>query len=377
MAFRTKGEQTMKRFSNLLVRYLVYLLCGLGLLLVGSTTPVLADSPEMDALYETAQKALAAEDYVTAAMYLAAYIEMGPDILQQEVEFSKGVLGTWNSVEDVTIGCFRLRCSDQVPVPEVTGRYLTPPRPSLPPFPTSLGTASTTSPGTTSTTACSGPPVITSFTAYPTTIGKGQSSVLQWGSVTNAQGAYLMAEDTITGVATPAQHIVTPSQTTSYTLVAFCDGKAVRSDVTVQVRSSTAFAEPAFVSILEGDAQVPDGTPVVLYSGWITDAPEQQEDFLASLNMVLTVDGKPLPTPMAFWGEIEEYGDADQDGDMDFVIWWRYPLDVLSRETHPVVVEWSYQRPITDGFDSDGDGARDEFYEPREFSLGIVVGGTG
>jgi hypothetical protein len=131
------------------------------------------------------------------------------------------------------------------------------------------------------------------------------------------------------------------------------------------------------VSILKDGARVPDGTPVVLAVGWITDVPEQQVVFLESLNMVLTVDGEPLPAPMAYWSEIEEYGDADEDGDMDFIVHWRYPLYDLSRGTHRVVVEWSYQWPITDGFDSDGDGAPDEFYEPREFSLGIAVGGAG
>jgi hypothetical protein len=366
----------MKRFPKLTVRYLIYLLCGLGLLLAGSSTPVLADSPDAIRLYEMAQEAAQLRAYACAVVFVEKAIELAPD--QEMQEWFRATL---ESFEEEASPQLIQSCGSEALMagPEVSYHGFTDStQPSLPPYPTSRGTASTTSPGMASTTACSGPPVITSFTAYPTTIGKGQSSVLQWGLITNAQGAYLMAGDTITGVATPAQKMVTPSQTTSYTLVAFCDGKAVRSDVTVQVRSSAAFAEPRVISILADEEQpVADGTPVVLYSGWITDAPEQQEDFLASLNMVLSVDGEPLPAPMAFWGEIEEYGDADEDGDMDFLVNWRYPLDTLSRGTHRVVVEWSYQRPITDGFDSDGDGVQDEFNEPREFSLEIVVGGTG
>jgi hypothetical protein len=82
---------------------------------------------------------------------------------------------------------------------------------------------------------CEGAPVISSFTANPSTINKGESSLLQWGLVANARGAYLAAGDSITGVATPGELEVTPEQTTGYTLVAYCGANLVKSDVLVTV----------------------------------------------------------------------------------------------------------------------------------------------
>lgn len=85
------------------------------------------------------------------------------------------------------------------------------------------------------TSTCSGAPLISSFTANPAAIQKGESSTLEWGLVANANGAYLTDGKEITGVATPGEYIVTPDRTTSYALVAFCGGSIVQSDVTITV----------------------------------------------------------------------------------------------------------------------------------------------
>jgi len=127
------------------------------------------------------------------------------------------------------------------------------------------------------------------------------------------------------------------------------------------------------VSILGDEAEVPHDTSVVLVVAWFADTLEHEEDFLASLNVVLTLDGEPLTAPMDYWGAIEEYKDIDKDGDMDYVTSWLYPIGVLSQGTHLVECEWRFEWPITDGFDSDGDGALDGFYEPIEHSLEIEV----
>jgi hypothetical protein len=85
------------------------------------------------------------------------------------------------------------------------------------------------------TETCTGAPVISTFTAEPDTIQKGESTTLQWGLVANASGAYLTDGEVIIGVATPGQEVVKPDQTTSYALVAFCGSYIVQSDLTVTV----------------------------------------------------------------------------------------------------------------------------------------------
>lgn len=85
------------------------------------------------------------------------------------------------------------------------------------------------------TAACSGAPLISSFTANPVTIQKGESSTLEWGLVANAVGAYVSDGEAITGVATPGQTVVTPDRTTTYALVAFCGSNIVQNDVTITV----------------------------------------------------------------------------------------------------------------------------------------------
>ncbi|MCB9106359.1 MAG: hypothetical protein H6633_19265 [Anaerolineales bacterium] len=87
----------------------------------------------------------------------------------------------------------------------------------------------------TDTESCDGQPVISSFTADPPTIKAGESSKLEWGLVANARGAYLTDGTSITGVATPGDETVTPTETTTYKLVAFCGANIVRSNITVTV----------------------------------------------------------------------------------------------------------------------------------------------
>jgi hypothetical protein len=85
------------------------------------------------------------------------------------------------------------------------------------------------------TTTCSGTPVIESFKAEPAAIKKGESTTLNFGLVGNASGAYLTDGTEIIGIATPGQLALTPDQTTTYTLVAFCGNNVVLSDQTVTV----------------------------------------------------------------------------------------------------------------------------------------------
>jgi hypothetical protein len=132
--------------------------------------------------------------------------------------------------------------------------------------------------------------------------------------------------------------------------------------------------EPVMVSLMQGDAWVPTGTPIILTIAWIADTPELVADYLASLDLTITLDGEPLPGVMDYWSEIEENGDFDEDGDTDYESRWRYPVGVLSAGEHQVESEFRLQWTVTDGFDLDEDGIPDVYSGSREYFLQIIVG---
>lgn len=84
---------------------------------------------------------------------------------------------------------------------------------------------------------CSGNPNFNGFSANPSTITKGQSSILRWGLVTNATSVVLKTPQGNSGVATPGQITVKPGSTTTYTLVAYCGNNSVNQSVTVTVNN--------------------------------------------------------------------------------------------------------------------------------------------
>jgi hypothetical protein len=114
-------------------------------------------------------------------------------------------------------------------------------------------------------------------------------------------------------------------------------------------------------------------TPIVLRLGWAADTPEQIADFLGSVELVVTLDGQPLPSTGDYWGETENCGDLDEDGDADYRTQWLYPVGVLSPGTHAVESKLRLQRPVTDGADADGDGVADEYSGTLDLSVQIVV----
>lgn len=85
---------------------------------------------------------------------------------------------------------------------------------------------------------CQGQPIITSFTANPTNIQRGQSSTLQWGPVNNADAVVLSKPDGNSGVGTPGAQQVQPGRTQTYTLTAWCKGRSVSQSVTVNVQNA-------------------------------------------------------------------------------------------------------------------------------------------
>jgi len=137
---------------------------------------------------------------------------------------------------------------------------------------------------------------------------------------------------------------------------------------------ATESHEPVEISLLAREGRVAGNTPIVLRLGWETDTSEQVADFLSSAELVVRLDGELVADAGEYWSEIEESGDRDQNGEANYQTVWLFPAGVLSTGTHRVEAELRFQRPVTDGFDSDGDGAPEEYSGTMPFSLPIVVG---
>jgi hypothetical protein len=86
------------------------------------------------------------------------------------------------------------------------------------------------------TPVCTGTPIISSFTASPTTITPGQTATLSFGLVGNADRAEI--DNGIGGVATPGNVTVQPSVTTTYTLTGRCSSTTTTAQVTIVVTSA-------------------------------------------------------------------------------------------------------------------------------------------
>lgn len=83
---------------------------------------------------------------------------------------------------------------------------------------------------------CNGAPQLNGFTANPQTIQAGQSTTLSWGPVLNAQSVQLSSQNQGgSGVPAPGSVQVSPAQTTTYYLTAWCQANSVQAQVTVNV----------------------------------------------------------------------------------------------------------------------------------------------
>ncbi|MDH4208038.1 MAG: Ig-like domain-containing protein [Anaerolineae bacterium] len=137
---------------------------------------------------------------------------------------------------------------------------------------------------------------------------------------------------------------------------------------------ATESHEPVEISLFAPEGRVAANTPIVLRLGWETDTAEQVADFLSAAELMVRLDGELVPDTAQHWGEIEESPDRDQNGDANYQTMWRYAVGVLTPGTHQVEAELRFQRPVTDGFDANGDGTPEEYSEAMRFSLQIAVG---
>jgi hypothetical protein len=119
---------------------------------------------------------------------------------------------------------------------------------------------------------CSGTPVISTFSASPTTIAPGETSTLLWGMVYNAEKAILIAPGQKTGVATPGQMVVHPDQTTTYTLKATCGSSTVKAQVTVNVVVGACDGPPNISSFTAEPMIISPGETSTLSWGLVANA---------------------------------------------------------------------------------------------------------
>ncbi|MBC8506096.1 MAG: hypothetical protein ISR58_09655 [Anaerolineales bacterium] len=129
---------------------------------------------------------------------------------------------------------------------------------------TTGGTSSGTTGGTTSG-GCSGQPVISSFTANPSTIKAGESSKLEWGPVTNGNTAELVGSVEISsgvgGVGSPGSAWVNPTVTTTYTLTGTGCGGTSTKNVTVTVSGGGTSGSGSFSADIEPTDIYPGSQP--------------------------------------------------------------------------------------------------------------------
>jgi hypothetical protein len=121
--------------------------------------------------------------------------------------------------------------------------------------PTATVRPTATAPGATATqpSGCPGGPVISFFTASPSTITAGQSSTISWGAVTNGNTSQLVGSVVINPglgeVGSPGSRVVSPGSTTTYTLVATGCGGTAQQQVTVTVNPAVFSADLAITDL--------------------------------------------------------------------------------------------------------------------------------
>jgi hypothetical protein len=138
---------------------------------------------------------------------------------------------------------------------------------------------------------CNGTPAFTSFTANPPTISPGQLTTLNWGIVNNANAVYLTSPSGTQGVGTPGSVQVQPSQTTTYTLTAYCNNVPAQLQVTVTVSGGggTCNGTPVFNGFFANPQTINAGQETTLNWGLVQNA--------SSVFLQLPNKSEPVGTP--------------------------------------------------------------------------------
>ena len=188
-------------------------------------------------------------------------------------------------------------------------------------------------------------------------------------------------EEPVTPTPPPPVSPKPPSKRGSRKWVWAIVGVAVVAVVAVAVLSNTSSPEPyqpthEYVGMFDPRTEIrvrADQIVILGGNSWIADTEELVAEYIESLHIAVTLDGDPLPDPTTYWGEINEWGDYDDDGDMDYASNWRRDLGTLSPGTHQLEITVQSNWPVIDGFDSDGDGELDEFDYDHQHRVWIIV----
>lgn len=121
---------------------------------------------------------------------------------------------------------------------------------------------------------CSGTPRFSSFIANPLTVSPGQVSTLSWGLVSNANSVFMQSPSGTQPVGTPGALQVQPSQTTTYTLIAYCNNVSAQLQITVTVQGGGGGCSgtPVFNGFYASPQNVSAGQQSTLNWGLVTNA---------------------------------------------------------------------------------------------------------
>ncbi len=159
--------------------------------------------------------------------------------------------------------------------------------------PLSLVTPTPTVPPPPPSSACSGVPMIASFTAAPASITAGGSATLSW-NVTNADHFEITGIGAVTATGTRS---VSPAATTTYTLTAFCNGKENLTEKSVTVTladAKTCDGLPIIASFTATPTSLKVGAPSTLR--WVVTNADRVE--LATVGQVVA-SGSRVVSPRA------------------------------------------------------------------------------
>lgn len=164
---------------------------------------------------------------------------------------------------------WQLQASNGVPFGTRFDAVITVPgAPTAPPPPTRVPPTSAPPVG------CNGTPIFSSFIANPLTVSPGQVTTLSWGPVTNASTVFLTLPTGTQGVGTPGSMQVQPSQTTTYTLTAYCNNASAQIQVTVNVQGGGGACNgtPFFNGFFANPQTIGSGQQTTLSWGLVQNA---------------------------------------------------------------------------------------------------------
>lgn len=110
----------------------------------------------------------------------------------------------------------------------------------------------------------------------------------------------------------------------------------------------------AICTLLGNEKQtvVSPGSTVVIYWGWRADSYQNLQDFISNTDLTVTLDGKNISNHIPF--------DVVNNDSGNFKLYWFAPVGFLSAGSHPVVIDASWKKMISDGETTYGPGGESQ-----------------